>query len=117
MHVAGDLAGAANIDQLADENVALQLAAHVGRVDLHLAEAAPARLHDEHVAGDIAFDIAEDLDAAAVADLTLEEGVFSDDEYARRIFHCLIPASRRRRYWRARLSQLGDSAEREWPTR
>ena len=37
--------------------------------------------------GDIAFDVAEYLDAPAVADFALEEGVFSNDEDARRVFH------------------------------
>ena len=87
LHVAGDDAAAANGDQLAHDDVALQLAAHVGAFDLYPAVAATARLHDEQVAGDVAFDVAEHLDAPAVADLTLEESVFSYDEDARRVFH------------------------------
>ena len=87
LDVAGDLAGAADADQLAHEDVTLQLATHIGAIDLHLAEAAAAWLHDEQVAGDVAFDVAEHLDAAAVADFALEEGVFSDDEDARLVFH------------------------------
>jgi hypothetical protein len=68
-------------------DVALQLAAHICGVDLYLAEAATTGLHDEKVAGNVTLDITEHLDAAAVADLALEEGVFSNDEYARIVFH------------------------------
>ena len=81
------VAAAADGDQLLDEDLALQRAVNVGAIDLHVAEAAPARLHDEQVARDVALDVAEDLDAAAVADLALEEGVFADDEYARTVVH------------------------------
>lgn len=65
----------------------MQLATDIGAIDLHLAETAAAWLHDEQVGGDVAFDVAEDLDAAGVADFALEEGVFSDNEDARLVFH------------------------------
>ena len=94
LDVAVDRAAAANGDQLANEHLALQRAVNVGAIDLYLAEAAAAGLHDKQVARDVAFDVAEDLDAAAVADLALEEGVFSDDEYARSVVHGPVPVTK-----------------------
>ena len=83
LDVAADVAGAADVDEVLDHDIALHRAVDLRGVGLHRAEQ-PSGLVNEHVAGrDIALDVAVDLELAAIAHFSdaTDDGVFRDDEY------------------------------------
>jgi hypothetical protein len=65
-----------------DDDFALHVAVHVGVVGLDLAVAAAALVDENIGGGDVAFDVAVHLELTAVANLTLDRGVFPDDQNA-----------------------------------
>jgi len=72
----------ADVNQVLDDHFALHVAVHVGGVGLDLAVAAAALMHENVGGGDVALDIAVHLELTAVANLTLDRGVFPDDQHA-----------------------------------
>src|SRR5262245_50379580 len=91
LHVAADGAGVANFDQVLDDDVALQGAANFGVFRLYSAIALAVGVNDQRAGGDVAFNVAVDLHLLAVANFTLDDGVFSDHQYALIFSHRRAP--------------------------
>ncbi len=74
------VAGFADMDQFFHADGALQGAVDIGGAGLHVAEAAAALVDDQLFGGDLAIDVAEDLELAAVADAALQDRAVGDDQ-------------------------------------
>src|SRR5262249_47588989 len=87
LHVAADRTGVADADQVLDDDIALESAAHFGAFGLHRAVALAVGVDEERTGGNVAFDVTVDLHLPAVANLALDDRVFPDDQYALMFSH------------------------------
>ena len=87
LHLAGHRAGTADIDQMLDEHLALHLAVHLGPIGADRPEQPAIGMHQDGFAGDLALDIAIDLDLPAIADAALDDGIRAYDHDATIVDH------------------------------
>ncbi len=92
-YVAADVAGAADVDEVPDDHVALDGAVHLGRIGPDRAEHAAILVHQDVGRRDIALNVAVHLQLPAIVHLAhaADHGAFRDDEYALALGHCPCP--------------------------